>query len=54
MIISNYKTSVGWLTMRNWEKIPIRPSSSIRGNEPEFIWRNKKKLGISGVSVGNQ
>ena len=54
IIISNYRTSVGWLTMNNWKKNWITPSSSIRNNEPEFIWRKKEKLVITVVSAGTQ
>ena len=42
-MISNYRASVGSLTVSNRRKISIRPTWSIRGNEPEFICRSGKK-----------
>jgi hypothetical protein len=33
--------------MSSWKKISIRPSSSVRCNKPEFIWRKKEKLGTA-------
>jgi len=51
MMISNYRALVVWLTVINWKKSSLKPSSSNGAKKPKYICRSGGKREVFGISA---